>query len=160
MTKGKIIGYIGVVLIIIIIVFLGTKYYLYTNKNSEVDKGSTEIEKYTNLVCSKMVDNDNYSKNNIVTMAFDKDNLVWLKDVSYYYYFNNDEYMIAKEKLGTTSGIYKNTYYDDNRIISTIYEDEVDGLKNSEWSIDVDTYTYSSLSKYYQEEEYTCELNN
>ena len=41
MTKGKIIGYIGVVLIIIIIVFLGTKYYLYTNKNSEVDKGST-----------------------------------------------------------------------------------------------------------------------
>ena len=36
----------------------------------------------------------------------------------------------------------------------------IDGLKNSEWSIDVDTYTYSSLSKYYQEEEYTCELNN
>ena len=157
MTKGKIIGYIGIVLIIIITVFLGTKYYLYTNKNSEVDKSSTEIEKYTNLVCSKMVDSDNYSKNSVITMAFDNDNLVWLKDDSYYYYFDKDEYTNAKEELSTTNSIEnKYTYYDDNRIINTTYEGEIEELKNSEWSIDVDTYTYDMLSKYYQEEEYTC----
>ena len=157
MTKGKIIGYIGIVLIIIITVFLGTKYYLYTNKNSEVDKSSTEIEKYTNLVCSKMVDSDNYSKNSVITMAFDNDNLVWLKDDSYYYYFDKDEYTNAKEELSTTNSIEnKYTYYDDNRIINTTYESEIEELKNSEWSIDVDTYTYDMLSKYYQEEEYTC----
>lgn len=161
MTKGKIIGYIGIVLIIIISVFLGTKYYLYTKK-SEVDKKpNTEIIKYSNLICNKNDDTDNYSQNNIITIAFDKNNLVWLRDLSAYYYFDNDKYTTAKNELNTTkSGIYKNSYDDDGLIITTIYEGEINDLKNDNWNTDINTYTYDNLIKYYQDKEYTCELNN
>lgn len=161
MTKGKIIGYIGIVAIIGIIAFLGSKYYLYT-KNSEVDKKTnTKIIKYSNLICNKNDDTDNYSQNNIITIAFDKNNLVWLRDLSAYYYFDNDKYTAAKNELNTTeSGIYKNSYDDDGLIITTIYEGEINNLKNDNWNTDINTYTYDNLVKYYQDKEYTCELNN
>ncbi len=161
MTKGKIIGYIGIVAIIGIIAFLGSKYYLYT-KNSEVDKKTnTKIIKYSNLICNKNEDADNYSQNNIITIAFDKNNLVWLRDLSAYYYFDNDKYTAAKNELNTTeSGIYKNSYDDDGLIITTIYEGEINNLKNDNWNTDINTYTYDNLIKYYQDKEYTCELNN
>ena len=160
MTKGKIIGYIGIVLIIIISVFLGTKYYLYTKK-SEVDKKpTTEITKYSNLLCNKMTTSDNYSKNNVITMAFDKNNLVWIRDLSIYYYYNNKAYTTAKNKLNTTESDIYISSYDDTLVITTRQEGELSDIQNSDWSIETDTYTYDNLIKYYQDKEYTCELNN
>lgn len=160
MTKGKIIGYIGIVLIIIISVFLGTKYYLYT-KNSEVDKKpTTEITKYSNLLCNKMTTSDNYSKNNVITMAFDKNNLVWIRDLSIYYYYNNEAYTTAKNELNTTESDIYISSYDDTLVITTRQEGELSDIQNSDWSIETDTYTYDNLIKYYQDKEYTCELNN
>ena len=161
MTKGKIIGYIGIVSIIGIIAFLGSKYYMYTKQSKEDKQPTVEITKYPNLICKKMTASTNYSKNNIITMAFDKDNLVWLRDLSIYYYFDNNEYTIAKNKLNTTkSDIYISTYQDDNFLITTMYEGEINDIQNSDWSIEIDTYTYDNLIKYYQDKEYTCELNN
>lgn len=153
-------SYIGIVLIIIISVFLGTKYYLYI-KDSELDKTTTEITKYPNLVCNKTTNTDNYSKNNIVTMAFNKDSLVWLRDLSAYYYSDIDEYTTAKNELDTTEkNIYTNSFYDDNLTIIIKHEGEINDLQNSDWSIETNTYTYDNLIKYYQDKEYTCELNN
>ena len=161
MTKGKIIGYIGMVAIIGIIAFLGSKYYTYTKQSGEDKQPTTEITKYPNLICNKMTSSINYSQNNIITIAFDKNNLVWLRDLSAYYYFDNDKYTTAKNKLNTTeSGIYKNSYDDDGLIITTIYEGEINDLKNDNWNTDINTYTYDNLIKYYQDKEYTCELNN
>lgn len=161
MTKGKIIGYIGMVAIIGIIAFLGSKYYTYTKQSGEDKQPTIEITKYPNLICNKMISSINYSKNNIITVAFDKNNLVWLRDLSVYYYFDNNEYITAKNKLDNTeSDIYKSTYQDDNFIITTMYEGEINDLLNSDWSIETDTYTYDNLIKYYQDKEYTCELNN
>lgn len=162
MTKGKIIGYIGIVAIISIIAYLGSKYYTYT-KQEETKQPTTEIIKYPNLICNKMTTSNNYSKNNIITMAFDKDNLAWARDLSIYYYFDNNEYTIAKNKLNIIeSDIYISAYQDDNFIITIMYEGEINDLQNSDWSIEIDTYTYTydNLIKYYQDKEYTCELNN
>lgn len=161
MTKGKIIGYIGIIAIIGVIAFLGSKYYAYTKQSGEDKKTTIEITKYPNLICNKMTSSTNYSKNNIITMAFDKNNLVWLRDLSVYYYFDNNEYIIAKNKLNATeSDMYQNTYQDDNLIISTMYEGEINDVLNSDWSLGTDTYTYDDLIKYYQDKEYTCEVNN
>lgn len=153
-------GYIGIVAIISIITFLGSKYYTYT-KQEETKQPTAEVIKYPNLICTKMTTSTNYSKNNIVTMAFDKDNLAWVRDLSVYYYFDNNEYTIAKNKLNIIeSDIYKSAYQDDNFIITIMYEGEINDLQNSDWRIEIDTYTYDNLIKYYQGKEYTCELNN
>jgi hypothetical protein len=162
MNKGKIIGYIGVVLIIIIIAFLGIRYYLNISSRGKAnDNISTEIIKYSNLICNKSVYTDDYLQYNVITMAFDKDTLIWLRDVSVYYYFDYTKYSSAKSKLNATDDeVFSGTYLDDNYTITTTYDGKINDLSNSGWSINTDSYTYDDIIKYYQDEKYSCEEKN
>lgn len=164
MNKGKVIGYIGLVLILGILIFLGVKYFL-SDKEEQFDQEesgmSSEIVKYTKLICNKIINTDDYSNNNIISMRFSGNNLVWVNDLTEYYYHDIDKYTTAKDNLNAENSETHTTFYmDDYLTISSTYEGEIEEVKASGWNIPANSYTYDELNKYFKDNEYSCEFND
>lgn len=154
MTKGKIIGYIGITLIIIITVFLGTKYFIQTRNNKPTE--NTEIKKYSNLLCNKTISNEYYATINTIKMAFNNQELQWVQDVTIYYYNSEEEYINRKNQIELENTTKKIEYNEDNLVIREIYEGESNEITNN-WSILVPSYDYDTLKNYLIRDSYICE---
>lgn len=155
MKIWRVLGYIGIVIVLSLTIFLIVKYYQSTDKEIEYDEGfSKEIVAYQKLVCSGSTSSDDYTINNTISMSFQENELVWIYDNYDYIYKDRDTYNQNKELLTQEESSFKYSYQDDYLIISRLCEGEYDNVLNNCLSI-TDT-NYSTLSEYYKSKGYNC----